>query len=318
MKIAILGSAGMIGQELIGQLASSAAMEPSGLLCADMVSTPVPDAFAGMTTQIVGTITDGSSVDEVLAERPDAIVHLASVVSGEAETDFDKGYSINFDATYAMLEKIRGLNGSEGYRPRFVFASSIAAFGPPFGETVADDFHLVPRTSYGTQKAMQELLINDYSRRGFIDGISLRLPTICVRPGKANLAASSFFSNIIREPLAGKEAILPVEEHHRHWFASPQSAAGFFVHALALDLSQMDHARALSMPGVSARVADQIAALEQVAGKAATSLIRKEINPMIESIIAGWAPGFTAARALELGFVADRDFVDIIEKHLNR
>jgi nucleoside-diphosphate-sugar epimerase len=165
---------------------------------------------------------------------------------------------------------------------------------------------------------MQELLINDYSRRGFIDGISLRLPTICVRPGKANLAASSFFSNIIREPLAGKEAILPVEEHHRHWFASPQSAAGFFVHALALDLSQMDHARALSMPGVSARVADQIAALEQVAGKAATSLIRKEINPMIESIIAGWAPGFTAARALELGFVADRDFVDIIEKHLNR
>ena len=217
-----------------------------------------------------------------------------------------------------MLEEIRRLNGAEGYRPKFIFASSIAVFGPPFPAVLGDDFHLAPRTSYGTQKAMQELLVNDYTRRGFIDGISLRLPTICVRPGKANLAASSFFSNIIREPLAGKEAVLPVDESLRHWFASPQSAAGYFVHALTLDLGQMDHNRALSMPGVSATVGEQIDALEQVAGAEAVALIRKEIDPVIEGIVTGWAPGFTAERAKALGFTADRDFVEIVRKHQAR
>jgi len=318
VKIAILGSAGMIGQEILSQLNAGSGPEISRLIACDVISTPVASPLAERTVEVVGTVTEPRAVTAVLDQRPDCIIHLASVVSGEAETNFEKGYTINFDATYAMLEEIRHLNASEGYRPKFVFASSIAVFGPPFPEVLGDDFHLAPRTSYGTQKAMQELLVNDYTRRGFIDGISLRLPTICVRPGKANLAASSFFSNIIREPLAGKEAVLPVDESLRHWFASPQSAAGFFVHAMTLDFSQMDHNRALSMPGVSATVGEQIEALEEVAGTGAVALIRKEIDPVIEGIVTGWAPGFTAERAKALGFKADADFVDIVRKHVAR
>ena len=319
MKLAILGSAGMIGQELLDQLSqTSAPLSIEKLITCDRAPTPVPAVLKACTIEVVGTVSDPDAINAVLQHRPDCIIHLASIVSGEAETDFEKGYTVNFDATYALLETIRGLNSREGYHPRFIFASSIAVFGPPFPAILDDDFHLAPRTSYGTQKAMQELLVNDYTRRGFIDGLSLRLPTICVRPGKANLAASSFFSNIIREPLAGKEAILPVDESLRHWFASPQTAAGFFVHAIGLDLSQIDHRRALSMPGVSATVGEQIAALEQVAGARAVGLIRKQIDPVIEGIVTGWAPNFTAARALALGFTADHDFVAIVQQHLSR
>ncbi|MAW52463.1 MAG: NAD-dependent epimerase [Geminicoccus sp.] len=320
MKIAILGSAGMIGQEFLAQVSAAEALMPdvTALIACDVVKTPTPATLAERTTDVVGNVTDAAVIKAVLDHRPDCIIHLASVVSGEAETDFDKGYQVNFDATYALLETIRGLSAAEGYRPRFIFASSIAVFGPPFTEVLEDNFHLAPRTSYGTQKAMQELLVNDYTRRGFIDGISLRLPTICVRPGKPNLAASSFFSNIIREPLAGKEAILPVDESLRHWFASPQAAAGFFIHALTVDLSQMDHNRALSMPGVSATVGEQIEALAQVGGSEAVALIRKQIDPVIEGIVSGWAPNFTAARARALGFEADWDFMAIVEKHQSR
>ena len=318
MKLAILGSAGMVGQEILAQLATGAGPVVEAVLGYDLIETPAPAGLSGVSTSIVGSMTEAAKLEQVLDARPDAIIHLASIVSGEAETDFDKGYQVNFDATYALLERIRALHKAEGYRPTFIFASSIAVFGPPFNFPVSDDYHLVPRTSYGTQKAMQELLVNDYTRRGFIDGLSIRLPTVCVRPGKANLAASSFFSNIIREPLAGKPATLPVEPTVRHWFASPPCAAGFFVHALGLDLDALGQNRALTMPGVSATVGDQIAALEQVAGKDTAALITKQIDPMIETIVMGWPPGFAAERATALGFRADDDFVDIIHKHLNR
>ena len=318
MKLAILGSAGMIGQEILRQLSRADAPPVDMVLGYDLFDTPLPPALATKGRCLVGSMTDAAALDGVLDARPDTIIHLASIVSGEAETDFDKGYRVNFDATYALLERIRALHQAEGYRPRFIFASSIAVFGPPYAFPVSDDYHLIPRTSYGTQKAMQELLVNDYSRRGFIDGLSIRLPTVCVRPGKANLAASSFFSNIIREPLAGKPAVLPVEPEVRHWFASPQCSAGFFVHALGLDFSPLEQNRSLTMPGVSATVGEQIDALTQVAGKDTAALITKAIDPMIETIVQGWPPGFKAERATALGFVADRDFVDIIEKHQNR
>ena len=170
-------------------------------------------------------------------------------MSGEAEADFDKGYRINLDATRQMFEAIRAANARDGYSPRLVFASSIAVFGAPFPDKIGDEFFRTPLTSYGTQKAIDELLLADYSRKGFFDGIGIRLPTICVRPGKPNKAASGFFSNILREPLIGQEAVLPVSEDVRHWHASPRSAVGFFLHAATMDLAPLGWRRNLSDAG---------------------------------------------------------------------
>ena len=243
---------------------------------------------------------------------------LASVVSGEAETDFDKGYAINLEGTRALFEAIRRENVLSGgaYRPRLVFTSSIAVFGAPFPEVIGDEFASAPLTSYGTQKAICELLLADYSRRGFLDGIGLRLPTICVRPGAPNKAASGFFSGIIREPLAGREAILPVGDDVRHWHASPRSAVGFLLRAAELDLSLLGSRRTLNLPGVSATVAEQIEALRQVAGDEKVRLIRREPDETIAHIVAGWPRAFDPARAKSLGFRAERDFAAIIQAYI--
>jgi nucleoside-diphosphate-sugar epimerase len=189
-------------------------------------------------------------------------------------------------------------------------------FGAPFPEAIDDEFLSAPLTSYGTQKAICELLLSDYSRRGMFDGIGIRLPTICVRPGKPNKAASGFFSGIIREPLAGQEAILPVADTVRHWFASPRAAVGFLVHAAQLDTAKLGPRRNLSMPGVSATIADQIEALRRVAGADAVKLIRRQPDPLIERIVSGWPQNFDAGRAAALGFRADPSFEEIIRIHL--
>ena len=200
-------------------------------------------------------------------------------MSGEAEAEFDKGYRINLDGTRHLIDAIRAVGG--GYKPRLVFTSSIAVFGAPFPEKIGDEFFHTPLTSYGTQKSICELLINDYTRKGLLDGISIRLPTICVRPGKPNKAASGFFSNIMREPLAGEEAVLPVSDDVRHWHASPKSAVGFLLHAGTMDLNVMGARRNLSMPGLSATVGEQIAALDRVAGKNVTARIKRVPDPTI-------------------------------------
>jgi nucleoside-diphosphate-sugar epimerase len=197
-----------------------------------------------------------------------------------------------------------------------VFASSIAVFGAPFPPAIGDEFLSAPLTSYGTQKAIGELLLSDYSRRGFFDGIGIRLPTICVRPGKPNQAASGFFSGIIREPLNGQEALLPVPETVRHWFASPRAAVGFLLHAASMDTGQLGARRNLSMPGLSATVGEQIAALRKVAGEKAARLIRREPDPAIMRIVEGWPQNFDARRARALGFRADSSFEEIIRIHL--
>src|SRR5205807_5286905 len=226
--------------------------------------------------------------EKLVAERPDLIFHLAAIVSGEAEADFEKGYRINLDGTRLLFEAIRKAN----YRPRVIFASSIAVFGAPFPEAIGDEFLSAPLTSYGTQKAIDELLLADYSRRGFFDGISLRLPTICVRPGKPNRAASGFFSGIIREPLAGQEALLPVPRSVRHWLASPRAAMGFLTHAALLDTARLGARRNLSMPGISATVGEQIESLRKVAGDPAVRLIREEPDATIMRIVEGWPRNF--------------------------
>jgi nucleoside-diphosphate-sugar epimerase len=241
------------------------------------------------------------------------IFHLAAIVSGEAEADFEKGYRINFDGTRNLYEAIRAL---PDYTPRLVFTSSIGVFGAPFPDTIPDEFHLTPLTSYGTQKAMGELMLSDYSRRGFFDGIGIRLPTICVRPGAPNKAASGFFSNILREPLAGKEAVLPVDEDVRHWHASPRAAIGFLRHAMTLDLDRVGPRRNLTMPGVSATVGEQIEALRRAAGDKAVALIRREPDPVIARIVAGWPTRFDAKRATALGFAADVSFDAIVAAHV--
>jgi nucleoside-diphosphate-sugar epimerase len=246
--------------------------------------------------------------------RPDVIFHLAAIVSGEAETDFDKGYRINLDGTRALLEAVRKIG--DGYRPRLVFTSSIAVFGAPFPPAIPDEFHLTPLTSYGTQKAICELLLADYTRRGFLDGVAIRLPTISVRPGKPNLAASGFFSSIIREPLTGMEAVLPVDESVRHWHASPRAAVGFLIHAASVTAAQLGPRIALTMPGVCCTVGEQIEALTRVAGDTVASRIRREPDPMIARIVAGWPSRFDPHRALALGFVCERSFDEIIRVHI--
>ncbi len=304
MHILILGAAGMIGRKL----AQSLANDGHRLTLADVVAPPdLPNA-----TALTLDLTAGAA-QTLIAGRPDAIIHLAAIVSGEAEADFNKGYATNLDAPRALLEAIRA---TQGYCPKLIFASSIAVFGAPFPAQIPDDFFLTPRSSYGTQKAIAELLISDYSRRGFIDGVSIRLPTICVRPGLPNKAASSFFSNIIRDPLVGKPAILPVADTTRHWFASPGAAVGFFRHALTLDLTRLGDRRALSMPGLSATVAEQIEALRKVAGQKAVDLITLRPDATIEKIVSTWPSDFQTTRADALGFKAETSFDQIIAAHL--
>ena len=213
----------------------------------DVVAPKQPEK-AGFPVEIVaGDFAVAGVAEKLIAGRPDVIFHLAAIVSGEAELDFDKGYRINLDGTRMLFDAIRLVGG--GYKPRVVFTSSIAVFGAPFPDAIGDEFFNTPLLSYGTQKAIGELLLADYSRRGFMDGVGIRLPTICIRPGLPNKAASGFFSGILREPLAGKEAILPVSEDVRHWHASPRSAVGFLVHAATMDTAkdrpapQPDHAR---------------------------------------------------------------------------
>ena len=313
MHILIIGADGMIGTKLARSLLEDPPAGLARLTAADVVA-PDLDAGIGVELETVALdIADAEGVAARIAARPDVIFHLAAVVSGEAEADFEKGYAVNFDGTRNILEAVRA---EEGFCPRLVFASSIAVFGAPFPDPIPDDFPLTPLTSYGTQKAMGELMLADYSRRGFLDGIGLRLPTICVRPGAPNRAASGFFSGIIREPLAGREAVLPVDEEVRHWHASPRAAVGFLRHAMELDTKPLGARRSLTMPGVSVTVGEQIAALRRVAGDAAVELIRREPDPTIARIVAGWPTCFDAGRSLELGFRADASFDAIVAAHV--
>jgi D-erythronate 2-dehydrogenase len=312
MKALIIGAAGMIGAKLAQSLAS----DPAGIEEVVLVDVIPPKAPADPKPAVrTGTLdmTDAGTVARQIAERPDIIFHLAAVVSGEAEAHFDKGYAVNFDGTRNLFEAIRA---QADYRPRVVFASSIAVFGAPFPDPITDTYVLAPLTSYGTQKAMGELMLNDYSRRGFFDGVGIRLPTICIRPGTPNKAASGFFSNILREPLAGKEAVLPVSEDVRHWHASPRAAIGFLRHAMTIDTQALGARRCLSMPGLSATVGEQIEALRRAAGDAAIARIRREPDPTIIGIVAGWPTRFDAARARDLGFTADASFDAIIAAHV--
>lgn len=319
MHILILGAAGMVGRKLAERLVKDGRLgksEISKLTLQDVVAPAKPAGAAMQVDLVTVDVSSQPAVEKLVAAKPDAIFHLAAIVSGEAEADFDKGYRINLDGTRYLIDAIRAIGS--GYKPRLVFTSSIAVFGAPFPEKIGDEFFTTPLTSYGTQKAIGELLISDYSRKGLLDGVSIRLPTICVRPGAPNKAASGFFSNIIREPLSGKEAVLPVSEDVMHWHASPRSAVGFLLHAGTMDLNTIGPRRALSMPGLAATVGEQIAALDRVAGKNITARIKRQPDQTIMGIVAGWPRNFSTERALKLGFTtAEKTFDDIIRIHID-
>lgn len=315
MKILITGAGGMLGRKLVERLARDKTLNGktiASMVLVDVAESPLPQGIPAKS--VVADFSQDGIATSLMQDKPDVIFHLAAIVSGDAEANFDKGYRINFNGTWAMLEALRQEHDKDkAYIPRFVFASSLAVFGPPFPDPIPDSLAPTPSSSYGTQKAMTELLLADYSRKGFVDGVGVRLPTICIRPGKPNAAASSFFSGILREPLNGQEAVLPVGEEVRHWFASPRAAVGFFIRAAEIDTTPLGVRRSLTMPGVSATVGEEIEALRRCAGEDAVKRIKRVEDPFIAKIVLGWAGRYSAELAGQMGFVAERGFDEIIK-----
>jgi nucleoside-diphosphate-sugar epimerase len=318
MKVVITGAAGFLGQRLAkrllerGRLIGSHGREEAidTLVLADVVAAPPIDDPRVLTVE--GDVADPLSFDRVIDDETTSIFHLAAVVSGQAEADFDLGMRVNFDATRSLFETCR----ARGQRPRVIFASSCAVYGGELPETVPELHALMPQSSYGTQKAMSELLLNDYTRRGFIDGRALRLPTISVRPGKPNAALSSFASGIIREPLNGEIAVCPVPASTRVWLLSPATVTECFLAAHDIDGEALGSNRSLILPGLTVSVGGMIAALERVAGRAVSERVRMEPDPRVERIVSTWPVALDGSRASGLGFPTDRAFEDIVRRYV--
>src|ERR1041384_6509861 len=303
MHILITGAAGMIGRKLTERLITDRGLmgQPvERLTLVDVVAPARPAGFSDHVKTRAADLAEPGVAEKAVSERPEVIFHLAGVVSGEAELDFDKGYRVNLDGSRALFEAIR--KAGDGYKPRMIFTSSMAVFGAPFPHTIPDDFHLTPLTSYGAQKVMCEQMLSDYTRKGILEGVGIRLPTIAVRPGKPNKAASGFFSGIIREPLNGEGARLPVPDTVTHTHASPRSAIGFLIHAAGLPRDKIEPRINLNMPGVCCTVAEQIEALKRIAGDKVAARIRRQPDELVVRIVDGWPQRFDAKRASELGF----------------
>ena len=317
MKILVIGAGGMVGQKLVHKL-----LEPNfnafsiDEIC--LFDLYLPKYRDTRIRRVIGTVENSEILKEFSSERFGLIFYLASIVSGEAEENFEKGWNVNLFSMWNFLSalKVEHLNSSRKYIPKVIFTSSIAVFGPPFPDKIDDEFLCSPQTSYGAQKASIEILLSDFSRKGFINGVSLRLPTICVRPGKPNKAASGFFSNIIREPLNGQKAFLPVDVSVRHWHASPRAAAGFLMHSALMDISLLENRISLNLPGVSCTVEEQIEALRSIAGQKVVDLIIFKKDQNIQKMVAGWPKNFSPKRALKLGFKAEKNFEEIINIHI--
>jgi nucleoside-diphosphate-sugar epimerase len=318
MNIVITGGSGFLGRRLAETL-----LERGRLRAADgrdatidritlLDVVPATGLADNRIHQITGDVADRQLLERAIDGATTSIFHLAAVVSGQAEADFDLGMRINLDASRHLLEVCRHL----GHRPRLVFASSVAVYGGELPAKVPDDLAVTPQTSYGTQKAIAELLINDYTRRGFVDGRSLRLPTISVRPGRPNAAASSFASGIIREPLNGEPAICPVTADTTMWLLSPRTVIECFIAAHDIDGAALGSNRLLNLPGMAITVGEMVAALERVAGPDVAARVRWEPDPRIGKMVATWPGELEAARALRLGFPTDDNFDEIIRRYL--
>lgn len=317
MRVLVTGAAGMIGRKLVERLVRDGTVggEPIGhLALADIVAPQAPAGTAIEIEALASDIAAPGEAEKLIGRRPDLIFHLAAIISGDAEANFEKGYRVNLDGMRALLEAIR--RTGDGYHPKMIYTSSSAVFGAPFPNSIPDDYHLTPLTSYGTQKAIGELLLADYTRKCFLDGVGIRFPSICIRPDKPNASAGGFYSGIVREPLAGQEAILPVPDDVSMTHASPRAAIGFLIHAATLTREQLGLRVNLTMPGVFCSVGEQIEALRRLAGEKAVALIRREPNELILRINKGWPGRFDARRAQALGFRAETSFDQIIRVYV--
>jgi nucleoside-diphosphate-sugar epimerase len=319
MQILITGGAGFLGARLARQLLKRNTLSDSEgrqlpISRITLLDVVAAQGFNDPRIEVVtGDIADPKVIEANLGPDTSSIFHLAAVVSGQAEADFELGMRINFDATRLILERAR----KNGNRPRIVFTSSVAVFGGALPPRVLDETGLAPQSSYGAQKVMGELLITDYSRRNFIDGRAVRMPTVSVRPGLPNKAASSFASAIIREPLNGIEAVCPVAPETPMWLVSPRTAIEHLIHAHEIDGSQLGFSRALNLPGLATSVSEMVAALERVAGAEVVKRIRWESDPAIRRIVNSWPGDFVTARADALGFSHDASFDAIIQSHID-
>jgi nucleoside-diphosphate-sugar epimerase len=309
MRIVILGAGGFLGQKLAAALARDgkvAGQSVSALALFDRKAPPKPEAPFPVAS-LAGDIGRAKDVAAALAGA-ELVFHLAAVVSGEAEEDFDLGLRVNLDGTRHALEACRSLPRP----PRFVFTSSVAVYGGEVARPVGDETILNPQTSYGTQKAAGELLVNDYSRKGFVAGVSLRLPTVVVRPGKPNRAASTFASSIIREPLQGQKAVCPVDPATRMWIASPRVIVRSLLHAAGLEQSALGQNRSLLLPGLVVSVAEMVESLGRVGGPQAVGRIAWQKDARIAAIVDGWIADYAPRKAPRLGFPQDRAMDEIV------
>jgi len=318
MRIVITGGAGFLGTRLArkllerGSLVDAAGTSRSlrQLVLLDMTAAAVDDR---RVTAVAGDLADPAVIDRVVTADTDSIFHLAAVVSGQAEAEFDTGMRVNLDATRALLERCRKLNKP----PKFVFTSSLAVFGGKLPDPVPDDAPLTPQTSYGAQKAIGELLVYDMTRKGFIDGRSLRLPTVTVRPGKPNKAASSFASGIIREPLSGIDAVCPVPPQTEIWITSPRQVIDNLIvgHDVAAAKFPGD-TRSVNVPGLRISVAAMVDALRRVAGDPVAARVEWRVDPAIDRIVRTWPPNFAPRLGPALGMAADTNFDDIVRAYM--
>ena len=318
MEVLITGGAGFLGSKLARQLLARGTLAgPSGqpekisrITLLDQVAAQGFDdpRIAVMT----GDAADAAVITKALTPSVQSVFHLAAVVSGEAESDFDLGMRINLDATRILLEQAR----KNGNRPRVVFTSSVAVFGGDLPPKVLDTTPATPQGSYGAQKAMCELMVTDYSRKGFVDGRSLRLPTVTVRPGKANKAASSFASGIIREPLNGVVSICPVPPDTKVWALSPRSTVHNLIHAHELDSAAFGSAGAVNLPGLTTTVGEMVAAMGRVAGAETMKLVEWKEDPAILKLVRTWPGDFVTARAEKMGFVHDANFDEVVKAYI--
>jgi D-erythronate 2-dehydrogenase len=319
MKAIITGAAGFLGARLARALIEQGTVKDGDgrdqpITALTLIDVTEPHAIADIRVHAVsGDMSDPELLKRVIDSDTGAIFHLAAIVSGMAEADFDLGMRINVDATRTLLELCR----AAGHRPRVVFTSSVAVFGGELPPLLNETTALNPQTSYGTEKAIGELLIADYTRRGFIDGRSLRLPTITVRPGRPNAAASSFASGIIREPLNGETAICPVGRDARIWVASPRTAIAALIKANALTSAALGNRRWINVPGISVTAGDMADALERVAGPDVARRIRWERDERIEKMVLGWPTAIDNSRAIGLGFQADENFDSIVRRYMD-
>jgi nucleoside-diphosphate-sugar epimerase len=314
MRVLVTGGAGFLGKKLAPRLIERGELmgrRLEGLTLFDVVHAEGIPADPRVSV-LAGDITRPGVVFDLVRPGYDVVYHLAAVVSGAAEADVDLGYAVNLDGTRHLLDAIRAF----ARKPRLVFASSCAVFGGALPEILNDDTPLTPQTSYGAQKAMGEFLVADFHRKGFLDGRSLRLPTICVRPGKPNRAASTWASSIFREPLAGQEAVCPVTRETAMYLLSPRRVIDALVHAAELPSEELGTTRHINLPGTTYTVAEMVESLERVGGRTVTARIRWEADPLIQKIVDGWPQHFATPRAERMGFKADASLDEIVRQHV--